>query len=564
MGSPIRAIARHIWPGSLQFHIFIIVLLAILPVAALQFRSFSQEQERIIARTNDDAVRIAQQAVSHAVDAVHEARSSLQLLSEVPAMRYATDASCSMQMSRVVNSRPWATGLFALDPAGTVVCASDPQTMGISIADRSYVKTALERRSFFAGDFIIGRKSKIPMIGSALPVYGSDGELIRIFVATIATKWFDKIASELVQANPGSTVTLVDGNHVVLADAPAGGDEIGKPLTSAQMRAALNGPERKNFSAIGDDGTERLFGTATLAHSNARIVVGLSRTVVLADLAAKRQSSLLELAALMLVLGAAVWALCAHAIARPINILLQHATKIGQGRLNSRIAIRHWPRELAALGRSSNIMAARINRRNTQLHKAHRALKKQSLTDHLTGLPNRRCFDAMVDDAWQTAATTGTELSVCMVDADHFKLFNDTYGHGAGDQALRAIGDILGRIASRHGGVAARLGGEEFALLLAGAGEERALQIADEVCEGVAARQMVHAHSTNGFVSVSVGAACAIPATGCQITTVFAAADAALYAAKAFGRNRAIGASRLGTLSVRREKADTDQRGRAA
>jgi diguanylate cyclase (GGDEF)-like protein len=542
-----RKLVRHIWPGSLQLHVFAIVLLAVLPIGALQLRNFGIEQDRILARTHEQAGRIAQQAVNTAVDAVHEARSSLQLLSEVPTLRYGFDESCSIQLMKIVHARPWATGLFALDPTGTVVCASDPQTMGISIADRSYVKTALERRSFFAGDFIIGRKSRIPMIGSALPVYSSDGELIRIFIATIATTWFDKVAADLVQANPGSTVTLVDGNGIVLADAPVGGNQIGKPLASLQMRAALDGLPQDNFTAVGDDGIERLFGSASLSHSRARLLVGMSRDAVLTDLAAKRKSALIELGALMLLLGASVWALCAFAISRPIRSLLQHATRVGEGRLTSRIAAYHWPRELAALARTSNIMAARLNRRNAELQQAHAALEKQSLTDHLTGLPNRRCFDVMVDTAWKQSAIAGEPVSLCMIDADHFKLYNDLYGHAAGDDALRAIADVLARIASAHDGVAARVGGEEFALLLEGFDETAALHVSCSI---------MHANSKHDVVSVSVGAASAIPVADGSITPVFAAADAALYAAKASGRNCAIGASRLGRLMPQESRQD--------
>jgi diguanylate cyclase (GGDEF)-like protein len=142
-----------------------------------------------------------------------------------------------------------------------------------------------------------------------------------------------------------------------------------------------------------------------------------------------------------------------------------------------------------------------------------------------------------------------------MIDADQFKLFNDTYGHGAGDDVLRTIGSILARTGEEHGAHVARLGGEEFAVLMLGMDDKRVLDVADGICLGVIGASVAHDRAELGLVSVSVGCATIIPETGNDLSLVMAAADAALYAAKASGRNQAIAASGLGRLADRRASA---------
>ncbi|WP_426105666.1 diguanylate cyclase domain-containing protein [Massilia sp. TSP1-1-2] len=181
-----------------------------------------------------------------------------------------------------------------------------------------------------------------------------------------------------------------------------------------------------------------------------------------------------------------------------------------------------------------------IAARTAELAESNAKLAALSLTDGLTGLTNRRGFDAALADEWARACRSGTPVALAMLDVDHFKLYNDAYGHQAGDQCLRAIADVIAAHARRPGDVAARYGGEEFALLTPATDGADATAIAHMVCERIAALGLVHAGSSYGIVTVSIGIGSLIPDAGNGPEMLIRLADDALYRAKREGRSRAL------------------------
>jgi diguanylate cyclase (GGDEF)-like protein len=161
--------------------------------------------------------------------------------------------------------------------------------------------------------------------------------------------------------------------------------------------------------------------------------------------------------------------------------------------------------------------------------------------DMLSGLANRRGFQSRLDFEWMKAQQQNDrDLSLLMIDVDHFKLFNDTYGHPEGDACLARLGEALAGIAAENLGVAGRYGGEEFCLLLPNTDIGRALQIGESVRMAIQALAMPHCTSSHQTVTVSVGVACARPNGAQQPRDLIEAADAALYAAKRRGRNAVV------------------------
>jgi len=159
-------------------------------------------------------------------------------------------------------------------------------------------------------------------------------------------------------------------------------------------------------------------------------------------------------------------------------------------------------------------------------------LEELATTDALTGLKNRRKFDEAIDSEWRRARRHKTPLSLLMIDADHFKTYNDTYGHQAGDQVLVGIAICISDSVKRAGDCAVRYGGEEFAVLLPGTASADAMMIAETI------RRKVQGWSDEPEIStVSVGIASVTPQAGTDWADFVNAADKALYAAKAAGRN---------------------------
>jgi diguanylate cyclase (GGDEF)-like protein len=162
-----------------------------------------------------------------------------------------------------------------------------------------------------------------------------------------------------------------------------------------------------------------------------------------------------------------------------------------------------------------------------------------AVTDALTGLGNRRAFDDACKEEWERAAAAGQAVSLLLLDVDHFKSFNDTYGHPAGDACLRRIAQTLGTTVFGVLGRLARYGGEEFALLLIDVTPSVALLLADHVRIAVRNLELPHRGNLEGVATVSIGVASIVPreAGADGLAQLVKAADEALYRAKAEGRN---------------------------
>jgi diguanylate cyclase (GGDEF)-like protein len=169
---------------------------------------------------------------------------------------------------------------------------------------------------------------------------------------------------------------------------------------------------------------------------------------------------------------------------------------------------------------------------------AHARLEVLSSQDALTGLANRRIFDDRWESEYRRAESAGAHIALMMIDVDHFKAFNDRYGHPAGDECLRRIADAIAVFGRRPGDVVARYGGEEFAVVLPGADEAGAMTAATNILDAVRDLKIEHGGSEWGVATVSIGVASVFPQTsGSSPDLLMKEADRALYAAKRAGRN---------------------------
>lgn len=167
-----------------------------------------------------------------------------------------------------------------------------------------------------------------------------------------------------------------------------------------------------------------------------------------------------------------------------------------------------------------------------------RQLEGHALRDGLTGLSNRRRFDEQFERIWRQAQRDGILVSLLLVDIDHFKKFNDRYGHQAGDEALKSLAGVLSESARRPMDVAARFGGEEFTVLLFDAGRAYAVRTAQSIMDGLRDAAIPHADSPTGRLTVSIGIATVVPVVGRSPAGLLQLADQALYGAKDAGRNQ--------------------------
>jgi diguanylate cyclase (GGDEF)-like protein len=198
-------------------------------------------------------------------------------------------------------------------------------------------------------------------------------------------------------------------------------------------------------------------------------------------------------------------------------------------------------RDEIALAASRDHLAEVVEQRTAQLQAANIRLEALSRFDPLTGLANRRHFDELKELEFNRALRHHQPLSVLMCDIDFFKLYNDTYGHAMGDQCLRDVALTMSALFSRSGELVARLGGEEFAVLLPGQVREQAAASAERLRELLANQKLPHSASqVSPYVTLSIGVAELDPATMERFDQLLQSADKALYRAKSQGRNRCV------------------------
>jgi diguanylate cyclase (GGDEF)-like protein len=318
-------------------------------------------------------------------------------------------------------------------------------------------------------------------------ITGPDGSFLGVVAGSIRFSYFQDLFGRL-NLGPGDTITVLRRDRTIIMRTPFSPDVIGKNLADRHNWDPARLEDGGSYSGVGPlDPIPRLYvrrgGTKPLI-----VIVG------------KPLDSILSL-----------WR-------------------------NEAIRIGAIMMALIAFVLTVTMFLAREIRRRAD---AEDKLEELATTDALTGLKNRRKFDATIDAEWRRALRHQTAISLLMIDADHFKIYNDTFGHQAGDQVLVGIGICISDSARRAGDCAARYGGEEFAVLLPGQSAADAMAIAETIRLKVQGWSDEEAPST-----VSIGIASVTPSAAMDWPQFVHAADKALYAAKAAGRNRCALAAR--------------------
>nr|HQU86606.1 diguanylate cyclase [Pyrinomonadaceae bacterium] len=200
-----------------------------------------------------------------------------------------------------------------------------------------------------------------------------------------------------------------------------------------------------------------------------------------------------------------------------------------------------WKTSVYQLELREKRLARLVDEKTEELRKANEELQLLANSDGLTQIGNRRLFEEFLQSEWHRAIRFKTEISLILLDIDHFKLFNDTYGHQNGDDCLKNVSQALRDTIHRPTDLLARFGGEEFAIILGGTDMQGALTIAEQAMENVRNLQIIHESSETGeHLTISIGVATTFVSLGMSEADLIKAADEALYKAKAEGRNRIV------------------------
>ena len=530
---------------GIRGRLVLLALILVVPLMLDRARSLEDARAKQIAATSNEYKKLA----GHSIDAQRQVISSVEAVLKSSSYIYALGGEisqpCMVMRASFRVDLPWIRSLSIVDRSGKIECSTLPGMTGLDLNDRLYLKKALATRKLVVSDYIFSRATNQPTIMVAYPLKASHGRSNAVIIAAVNLRWMSSVMNDL-GGRPGVTALLVDSNGVVLAAPDDLNSMVTRPLHDQTLLPAIIREETRNhaqtgaFAHGGRGESRRTVSFARLPGTDARLIVSIDDAAVSSGINQEIRLAYIQLAfvCLFVLLGAlfVVEALIMH----PIQLLTRTATRFGQGHHEVRAARNELPTEFVPLARAFNTMAAQLVWRERELLASNNRLSVMASVDVVSGLANRRGFQSRLDFEWHKANQTATELALLMIDVDHFKLFNDNYGHLEGDACLSRLGEALTNITSHTSAFAARYGGEEFCVLLPNTGIARALEMGEMIRAAVRELAIPHRASASDSVTISIGVAAARPNATMQPTDLIEAADAALYAAKHAGRDRVV------------------------
>lgn len=455
-----------------------------------------------LREAHTDTANLVRSLAQHAESTIQEADTVLADLTE----RVQAEGTGPEQLARLHRLMQTRThelaqlhGLFIYDKDGHwLVTANDVDPVGANNADREYFQFHRFNRgsAVHIGPVIRSRTNNQLVIPISRRIDGPNGAFAGVALATLDLEFFNRFYQSFDLDRQG-VILLALGNGTILARRPFEEHVIGTSLARGRVFSELlpNQPTGSSMMPSIIDGVDRLFSYKALEKYPLVVEAAQSKAAIYATW----RDNLLRSAAFIVVVGAAL-AVFGVALIRQI---------------------RHGQNTEA------------------KLRNAHAALEILAMQDALTGLANRRQLDAALPHEMGRARRSGKPLGLIMIDVDHFKRFNDLYGHPAGDHCLATVGRAVLDCVGRSSDLVVRYGGEELLVVLPESDWHGTWQVAEKVLDSVRALAIHHAGNDGGLVTVSAGLHVWTPGTvDVHPQDLIQAADEALYKAKHLGRNR--------------------------
>jgi diguanylate cyclase (GGDEF)-like protein len=503
--NPATASPRRTVVAATLFVVF--VCLALLAIDAwLALRARDQEiRQATVANTNLAA------AVSQQMDSMFSEVGNILGGITYELERSDIDATSLGRLQPVLVNQATVTqhihDLFVYDAQGAWLVTSQARIpASANNADREYFIHHRSNPSLatFVGKPVVSRSTGVWVIPVSKRFNDSEGRFAGVVLATIKVDYVSRLISEFEIGRHGAlAVSRNDGT--ILVRRPFAVEDLGKTIAGSEIYRASMQQSRGTLQTISPlDGVERLVSYRHMNSHQMLVAVAVSKQEMLQNWRATTSFQTGWILALCLITGLAG----AHVV-RSVRERLKVELSLGRTR--------------------------------DELTRANARLSELARHDGLTALANRRYFDEMLDIAWAQAARSQQPLALVMIDVDHFKRYNDLYGHLQGDQCLQKVAQAVQSAARRPRDFVARYGGEEMAMILPDTDARGAAVVAEAARKAVADLRLPSAGSVNAFVSISAGVAVHLRGQDRQSPqALLREADSALYAAKEAGRNAVV------------------------
>lgn len=398
-------------------------------------------------------------------------------------------------------------GLFISDAKGRYLLNTNRPVPNLNNSDREYFQHHKNSDSpeLFIGKPIKGKTTGEWVITLSMRISGPDNEFLGVALATMNVQRFVSEYDGIPLGDQG-IIVLAKRDGTVLARSQSDAQTYVTNISKSPMLQQVNAGNWRGTVSLTSiiDGVPRVYGFDASRSYPVLVAVAIPEREALATWR-KRSWSMGAVTAIAVLIVAAM-------------------------------GVFIW----LALGKQA-VMETNLQRAHESLREANQALEIKAAEDGLTGLANRRQLDESLSSTFNRAKQSGVTLAFALIDVDHFKRYNDTYGHPAGDQALIELANVMRSRVRKATDLVARYGGEEMALILPGADTAAASHIAEEIRKEIELRSILHEGSPFGHVTVSIGVVAAIPGQHFdEPNQMVMSADQALYEAKRKGRNQVV------------------------
>ncbi len=533
MLTQLQSIWRGIF-GSIRGRILLLVLVTAVPLVAERIQSLENGRKDRLRLASHQLLDLANDGLARQNAMLSGAQALLQTIAAAaPPSSIRND--CQQLLGKIGTPLPSISSLLISLPQGQIVCSTLPEAVGLDVSDRPYFIQTLASKSPVVSDFLISRATTLPIVIATHPVLNKDGRVEAVLMAALRLDWMATLLVEPAM-RVDMAALILDTNGTLIAREPNNKGFVGAKVTDAGMLRAIKEGQR-TFAGTDLDGKRRIFAASRMNDEDSFLIVGMLESDVLANINQQVYFAYGSLAAVTLIVLLAAWFGGQRFIVRPIQSLAIMASAVGRGDYRVSQIPMNVPEEFRPLQAAIRSMATRLSERENAMKRANEQLGRLAQVDALTGLCNRGSFDAQLVAEHQHARESGNPLAVILIDVDHFKAFNDQYGHVAGDACLREVAKAIENMV-RGTDFAARYGGEEFVVIGRNMTVEAAIIAAERMRAAVRALGVPHERSPHRCVTISIGIASTVPSDGELPERLVEEADVALYAAKKQGRDR--------------------------
>jgi diguanylate cyclase (GGDEF)-like protein len=524
---------------SIRARLIVLALLAMAPLMFERVHTLESARAERTDRANAEVIDLARRGADAQQDIIYSVRGLLQIVARIYDRIPFEQRDCDQYLTNLAANIPWIRGLSIAGTDGRIRCSTTPQAVGMNVSDRAHFYMAMRLHDFALSDYVIGQIHQAPSLMAGFPVLAEDGSVSAVVLGVINMQWLSKLIATATERS-GASVLLIDGSGTLIAAAAGEQNLVGKSFADRTLVRDILVHDEGTMTAAGLDGVRRIFAYVHVPWTQARLAVGLAENAVHGGIDREIGVAYLQLVLIGIFVLIVTWLGGERLIVQPIRALVRMVARFGHGDLHVRATEETWLAEFEPLAAAFDDMANQLATREEELRIANEHLEEMASLDGLSGLANRRGFDRELESAWKRAAQSGQPIALMMIDIDHFKLYNDRYGHVSGDTCLRAVGETLSLVTLEEAVLVARYGGEEFALLLPGLDLARAAELAEEARKSIEDLLITHAESPCGIVTISIGVESLVPEKDQPSARLVEAADNALYAAKRGGRNRVV------------------------